>query len=107
MAADEVSVTDVVLNCPWEAESMSISDLLMSQKRWGAARCRRLLTPLGIPENKRVGTFTDRQRRALAAMLPAVPRSKTPSAPSNASKGRTLPSPRFSLSESRRRLTVA
>ncbi len=48
---------------------MSISDLLMSQKRWGRARCRRLLLSIGVPENKEVGTLTERQRLALAAML--------------------------------------
>ena len=48
---------------------MSISDLLMSQKRWGRTRCRRLLMSLGVPENKQVGTLTDRQRIALAAVL--------------------------------------
>ena len=50
---------------------MSISDLLMSQKRWGRTRCRRLLVSLGVPENKQVGTLTERQRLALAAMLAA------------------------------------
>ncbi len=48
---------------------MSISDLLMSQKRWGRARCRRLLMGIGVPENKPVGTLTDRQRLALASVL--------------------------------------
>jgi hypothetical protein len=60
-----------VLNCPWQAHSMSISDLLMSQKRWGRTRCRRLLVSLGVPENKQVGTLTERQRLALAAVLTA------------------------------------
>jgi hypothetical protein len=50
---------------------MSISDLLMSQKRWGRTRCRRLLVSLGVPENKQVGTLTERQRLALAAVLTA------------------------------------
>lgn len=63
------TVADVVLNCPWEAESMELSDLLMSQRRWGRARCRRVLLSLGLPENKQVGTLTDRQRQALAATL--------------------------------------
>ena len=71
IAADELSAADVVLTCPWQAESMRISDLLMSQKRWGRARCRRLLLSLGIPENKEVGKLTERQRRALAATLSA------------------------------------
>jgi hypothetical protein len=69
VAALETSVVEVILDCPWQAESMSISDLLMSQRRWGRARCRRLLIGLGIPENKQIGTFTDRQRTALAAVL--------------------------------------
>jgi hypothetical protein len=50
---------------------MSISDLLMSQKRWGRTRCRRLLVSLSVPENKQVGTLTERQRLALAAVLTA------------------------------------
>src|ERR687889_1251177 len=63
------TVADVVLDCPWEAESMELSDLLMSQRRWGRARCRRVLLSVGLPENKQIGTLTDRQRRALAATL--------------------------------------
>jgi hypothetical protein len=69
VAAGELTAAEVVMNCPWQAQSMSISDLLMSQKRWGRTRCRRLLTSLGVPENKQVGTLTDRQRLALAAVL--------------------------------------
>ncbi len=69
IAAGRVSAADVILSCPWQAHSMSISDLLMSQKRWGLARCRRLLTSIGVPENKAVGTLTERQRVALAAVL--------------------------------------
>jgi hypothetical protein len=48
---------------------MALSDLLMSQRRWGRARCRRVLLSLGLPENKQIGTLTERQRRALAATL--------------------------------------
>jgi hypothetical protein len=71
VAAGELSAADVILSCPWQAHSMSISDLLMSQKRWGRARCRRLLVSLGVPENKQIGTLTERQRVALAAVLTA------------------------------------
>jgi hypothetical protein len=76
VAAGELSAAELVLSCPWQAHSMSISDLLMSQKRWGRTRCRRLLVSLSIPENKQVGTLTERQRLALAAVLTA----KNPSA---------------------------
>jgi hypothetical protein len=77
IAAQDTSAADVVLNCPWEAASMEISDVLMAQRRWGRARCRRLLLSLGLPENKLVGTLTARQRQALAALLTA----KTSTAP--------------------------
>jgi hypothetical protein len=69
VAAQATTVVDVILECPWEAESMALNDLLMSQRRWGRARCRRVLLSLGLPENKQIGTLTDRQRRALAATL--------------------------------------
>jgi hypothetical protein len=71
VATQATTVADVVLNCPWEAESMALSDLLMSQRRWGRARCRRVLLSLGLPENKQIGTLTERQRRALASTLRA------------------------------------
>jgi len=69
VAEGELSVADVVLECPWEAESMAISDLLMSQHRWGRTRCRRFLAAIPMSETKTVGSMTDRQRRALAARL--------------------------------------
>ena len=62
-------VADVVLDCPWEAESMSIADLLMSQHRWGRTRCRRFLASVPMSETKTIGTMTERQRRTLAAKL--------------------------------------
>src|SRR5437868_12202545 len=71
VAGGEVSAAEVIVECPWEAASMGISDLLMSQRRWGRARCRRLVVSLGLPENKQIGTLTVRQRRALAAVLMA------------------------------------
>jgi hypothetical protein len=69
VADGETSVADVVLECPWEADSMTISDLLMSQHRWGRTRCRRFLTSLPMSETKTIGTMTDRQRNELARML--------------------------------------
>ena len=71
VALQEMSVVEVIRICPWEAETMSISDLLTSQRRWGRARCRRLLLSLGIPENKQIRTFTERQRSALVTGLSA------------------------------------
>jgi hypothetical protein len=71
VAAGDLEASDVILTCPWQAHSMSVSDLLMSQKRWGRTRCRRLLISLGVSEIKPIGTLTERQRLALAAVLTA------------------------------------
>ena len=73
VAEGETSVSDIVLSCPWEAESMTISDLLMSQHRWGRTRCRRFLASIPMMETKTVGSMTDRQRHALAGMLTGDP----------------------------------
>lgn len=72
IAAGETSVADVISSCPWEAESMAVSDVLMSQRRWGRTRCRRVLLSIAVPENKQIGTLTDRQRTALAAALESM-----------------------------------
>src|SRR3954466_589736 len=71
IAAGELSAAEVILTCPWQVHTMKISDLLMSQKRWGRTRCRRLLMAHSVPENKEVGTLTERQRLALSAVLAA------------------------------------
>jgi hypothetical protein len=71
VAAGEVPAAEIILSCPWQAHTMKISDLLMAQKRWGRTRCRRLLMAHSVPENKEIGTLTERQRLALAAVLTA------------------------------------
>ncbi len=69
VATGEVCVAEVILECPWEAQSMAVADLLMSQRRWGESRCRKFLAIVPMSETKTVGSMTDRQRRTLAAML--------------------------------------
>src|ERR1700689_3963167 len=69
VAKGTVHAWEVVLRCPWEADGMAISDLLLSQRRWGATRCRKLLLTIPMSETKTIGSMTDRQRVALAAML--------------------------------------
>jgi hypothetical protein len=69
VAEGEVDVAGVVLECPWEAESMTIADLLMSQHRWGRTRCRRFLAQIPMVETKTIGSMTDRQRNELARRL--------------------------------------
>jgi hypothetical protein len=72
VAAAEIDVTDVILDCPWEASSMAIGDLLMSQRRWGQMRCRKFLIQVPITEMKTIGSMTERQRLKLAQLLRAA-----------------------------------
>jgi hypothetical protein len=106
IAAGELSAAEVVLSCPWQAHSMSISDLLMSQKRWGRTRCRRLLVSLGIPENKQVGTLTERQRLALAAVLTAK-NARSGEEPNEAAHAGPPRAPQPALARRERALTAA
>jgi hypothetical protein len=69
----EVAVCDVIRDCPWETESMTLSELLTSQRRWGRTRARKLLQALALSENKRLGTLTPRQRALLASALGTRP----------------------------------
>ncbi len=72
VASGEIGVAEVILQCPWEADSMAVADLLMSQRRWGHTRCRKFLSQIPMSEQKTIGSMTERQRHTLAAMLPAT-----------------------------------
>jgi hypothetical protein len=80
VAMGEIDVAEVILDCPWEAQSMAVADLLMSQRRWGHTRCRKFLVQIPMSETKTVGSMTDRQRRTLAVMLRSAQRGRAWSA---------------------------
>jgi hypothetical protein len=67
----ETTAAAVILSSPWEAESMAVAELLMSQHRWGRTRARRFLASVPMTETKTIGSMTERQRLNLAAMLDA------------------------------------
>ena len=69
--AGGLAAAEVVLTSPWHTRTMSIGDLLMSQRGWGRVRTRRLLVSLAVPENKQIGTLTERQRLTIAAVITA------------------------------------
>ncbi len=72
--AGDVEAHEVIRSCPWEAESMSVSELLRSQSRWGKTRTRKFLVPLAVSENRQLGRLTLRQREMLAGALEAKSR---------------------------------
>jgi hypothetical protein len=69
ISASQIDVTDVIRDCPWEVETMTIGELLRSQRRWGRTRVRKFLSSLALNENRELGRLTERQRNVLAAEL--------------------------------------
>lgn len=63
------TVEEIIRACPWEAASMTIAELLTSQRRWGTTRCSKFLASIGMPETKTVGSMTERQRTLLSSLL--------------------------------------
>ncbi len=84
VADGELMVVDVILQAPWESRTMSVSDLLMSQRRWGRTRCRKLLQGIPMSETKTVESMTERQREAVAAVLSRQARDARAAQPSDA-----------------------
>jgi hypothetical protein len=69
IARGSVSAAEVILDPPYEASSWAIGELLISQRRWGATRCRKFLIRNQISETKPLISLTERQRRLLASQL--------------------------------------
>ena len=69
IARGDVDASAVVRDCPWETESMTLAELLTSQRRWGRTRARKFLLSVSLNENKRLGTLTERQRALLSTAL--------------------------------------
>ena len=71
IGSNQLDVAEVVRGCPWEVETMTIGELLRSQRRWGRTRVRKFLSSLALNENRELGRLTERQRNVLAAELAA------------------------------------
>jgi hypothetical protein len=79
--AERVDPADIVRGCPWQVETMTVGELLRSQRRWGRARARKFLSSLtlqeslSLNENRELGRLTERQRNLLARALEAKART--------------------------------
>jgi hypothetical protein len=75
-----VDPAEIVRACPWQVETMTVGELLRSQRRWGRARARKFLSSLtlheslSLNENRELGRLTERQRNLLARALEAKAR---------------------------------
>jgi hypothetical protein len=71
IASGDLTAAEVILSHRWEIDSMSITEILISQRQWGRGRCHKFLFDLTMRENKQIGSMTERQRTAVAALLTA------------------------------------
>jgi hypothetical protein len=71
LASGQRNASEVISNPPFNLMSMPVGQIVGSQRGWGPIRSRRLLRSALVPEEKHVGTLTERQRRTLLAMLEA------------------------------------
>jgi hypothetical protein len=67
--AGRIDPADVIRRCPWQVETMTVGELLRSQRRWGRARSRKFLAPYTLNENRELARLTERQRNMLAGAL--------------------------------------
>jgi hypothetical protein len=70
VANGQLAAAEVILICPSEIASMPVAQLLASQRGWGEARSRAFLAQVAVREDKPIGSLTERQRRAVVALLP-------------------------------------
>src|SRR4051812_36549526 len=66
-----VDAAEIVRECPWEVHSMTVGELLRSQRRWGRTRARKFLFSIALNENRTLGRLTARQRAMLVTELRA------------------------------------
>jgi hypothetical protein len=78
IASGQLTAAEVVLSHRWEIESMPVAEVLLSQRQWARKRCAEFLLAVTIRDNKSVGSMTERQRIAVAAMLTANTRAAPP-----------------------------
>lgn len=62
-------VGDMLLECPWWLEGMTLPAYLLMVPRWGQLRVTAYLARIRVSELRTVGNLTDRQRTLVAGSL--------------------------------------
>lgn len=61
----------ILLDPPWEAETMRISDLLKATRSLGPSKARMILKATGVSEFRKLCDLTERERGVLARAVSA------------------------------------
>jgi hypothetical protein len=69
LRTSQVKAAEVILRSSRDTDTMTVTELLSSQRGWGPARSRKILLSLSLSERKTLGSLTERQRLTLAGVL--------------------------------------
>ena len=81
LRAGELAAADALRRGSRDTDTMTVADLLVSQRGWGPSRSAKLLRSLSLSEQKTLGSLTERQRVMLAAVLSSPENSTTSTRP--------------------------
>ena len=69
LRAGEVVAAEAILRGSRDTDTMTVTELLLSQRGWGPRRAAKMLRSVSLSESKTLGSLTERQRLTLAAVL--------------------------------------
>jgi hypothetical protein len=69
LRSGDVALAETILNGSRDTETMTLGELLLSQRGWGPTRSAKLLRLLSLSEKKTLGSLSERQRVMIAAAL--------------------------------------
>ena len=69
LRAGEVVAADAILRSSRDTDTMTVAELLLSQRGWGPRRAAKMMRSVSLSESKTLGSLTERQRLTLAAAL--------------------------------------
>lgn len=69
LRAGEIALADVILRRSADIDTMTVEELLRSQRGWGPKRASKLLRAAVLSENKTIGSLTERQCTSLVQVL--------------------------------------
>jgi hypothetical protein len=69
LRAGEIAPADAILRGSSEIDTMTVLELLGSQRGWGPKRSSRVLRSVSLSEGKTLGSLTERQRATLVRVL--------------------------------------
>ena len=69
LRAGEVAAADAILRSSRDTDTMTVAELLLSQRGWGPRRAAKMMRSVSLSDSKTLGSLTERQRLTLAAVL--------------------------------------